>query len=369
MQHDLSFFDKSNLKWLKNNTIFLTIHGSHSYGTNIETSDIDYRGIAIAPREFYFGFENNFEQQVFKEPDATIFDLRKFFNLAANCNPNALEIIFTDPEHHLIVHPIMKKLFDNREKFLTQRARHTFYGYSCAQLKRINNHYKWLSNVQEKMPERKDFGLDTHAVIPREQLEAADAAITKQLDQWNPDFSSLHKDVRQEVEQKITTVLNEIGAASIYINKNDLWKEAALSAGFNPNIILLLKKEREYRSKLNEWNSYQEWIINRNATRAQLEKNHGYDTKHALHLVRLCRVCMEILTEGKLLVKRPDAKELLEIRNGKCSYDELIAYSDKMKEEIDNACKNSRLPYSPDREFLNKLCSDMIQEFLEEQNK
>jgi hypothetical protein len=42
----LSFYSnyERSLPWLKPNTIFLTISGSHAYGTNIETSDYDYKG-------------------------------------------------------------------------------------------------------------------------------------------------------------------------------------------------------------------------------------------------------------------------------------------------------------------------------------
>ena len=56
MLHDLSFIDNSNLTWLKNNTIFLTVVGSQSYGLNTKDSDTDYKGLCIPPKE-YFIFE------------------------------------------------------------------------------------------------------------------------------------------------------------------------------------------------------------------------------------------------------------------------------------------------------------------------
>jgi predicted nucleotidyltransferase len=36
------------------NTLFKTVTGSHLYGTNTPTSDIDYAGVFIADKEFYF---------------------------------------------------------------------------------------------------------------------------------------------------------------------------------------------------------------------------------------------------------------------------------------------------------------------------
>lgn len=43
-------FDNSHLK---ERIIFLTLGGSHAYGTNIETSDIDVRGCALNSRRIF----------------------------------------------------------------------------------------------------------------------------------------------------------------------------------------------------------------------------------------------------------------------------------------------------------------------------
>lgn len=72
-----------NLPWVPSRTIYLTRHGSHAYGTNLPTSDLDLRGVMIAPREYYLGFLNTVEQVTQSEPDLTVFELRKFMKLAA----------------------------------------------------------------------------------------------------------------------------------------------------------------------------------------------------------------------------------------------------------------------------------------------
>ena len=277
MEHDLSFFDKSNLKWLKNNTIFLTVAGSHSYGTNIETSDIDYRGIAIPPNEYYYSFDKNFEQAEFKDPDCVIFDLRKFFTLAANNNPNCIEIIFTDPKDHLIVNPIMEKLFKHRQEFLCKRARYAYEGYAFAQFKRIKLHNAYLRNPIDHKPTRKEFGLPEHTVVSTEQLEAVNAMIRKKLDQWNVDFSQIDNNTRIELSEKITNIMTEVCSASIFIEKENLWKEAAVSCNINPNFVFLIQKEKEYEARAREYKQYQDWKKNRNPLRADLEANFGYD--------------------------------------------------------------------------------------------
>ena len=43
-------------------TILLVRHGSHAYGLNTPTSDLDVKGVCIKPVECYFGFLKHFEQ-------------------------------------------------------------------------------------------------------------------------------------------------------------------------------------------------------------------------------------------------------------------------------------------------------------------
>jgi len=364
MQHDLSFIDKSNLKWLKDNTIFLTVAGSHSYGTNIATSDIDYRGIAIAPKNYYFTFNNKFEQAEFKDPDCVIFDIRKFFALAVNNNPNCIEIIFTDPKDHLIVNPIMKKLFDHRYDFLCKRARYSYEGYAFAQFKRIRLHNNYLRNPIDHKPTRKEFGLPEHTVISKEQLEAVSAMMRKKLDSWTVDLSQLDNNTRIELSENVTNVMTEICAASIFLEKETLWKEAAVSCNINPNFVFLIQKEKEYEAKAKEYKQYQDWKKNRNVLRADLEAEFGFDCKHALHLVRLTRQCKEILKDGELIVKRPDAKELVDIRNGAWTYDDLCKWFDEQHAEIKELYEKSNLQYTNNKEMLDNICQEIIEEFL-----
>jgi hypothetical protein len=86
-----------------------------------------------------------------------------------------------------------------------------------------------------------------------------------------------------------------------------------------------------------------------------LEEKHGFDTKHASHLVRLMRMAEEILTEGRVLVRRPDAKELLEIRDGKINYADLIKWAEEQDAKLDELYETSDLPYSVDSERINQL--------------
>jgi predicted nucleotidyltransferase len=51
-----------NLEWLKDNIVYLTVHGSQAYGLATESSDVDVKGICIPPDEVENDLFQNFEQ-------------------------------------------------------------------------------------------------------------------------------------------------------------------------------------------------------------------------------------------------------------------------------------------------------------------
>lgn len=82
-------------KHLGSNILFLTLSGSHAYGTNVEGSDIDIRGVAGSPE--ILGF-NRFEQAIDNRTDTVIYAVNKFVGLLAQGNPNIIELLGNDPE-------------------------------------------------------------------------------------------------------------------------------------------------------------------------------------------------------------------------------------------------------------------------------
>jgi len=267
-----------NLEWLRERTIYLTQHGSRAYGTSTPTSDLDVRGIAIAPKEYYLGMTNNFEQATSKEPDLVIFEMRKFLKLASECNPNALEIIFTDDQDHFYVSRIGKLLLDNRDLFLSKRVKFTFQGYANAQMKRILTHRRWLLNPITHQPTREEFGLPSRTVIPTDQVMAANAAVKKRIDEWNwHEIESLSPSVRQEIQDEFLKRITEITNWSFEGVDDKIWLAAANSLGFSTNFIEFLDKERLYTNRLRDWQHFNDWEKNRNPARAELEAKFGFD--------------------------------------------------------------------------------------------
>lgn len=329
----IDFSKHASIPWLQESTIFLTKHGSQAYGTSIPTSDLDVKGIAIPPPEYFLGFHKRFEQAEGSDPDLVIYDIRKFFSLAADCNPNLIEVLHTDPSDWLARTPWSDMLVANKDAFLSKKAKHTFSGYAVAQLKRIKTHRRWLLAPPTSPPTREAFRLGDNRPISKEQLGAAKATILREFDLTSGEPGL----VQQE--------------------------QAARTLGYDENFIDYLQREQAYASAKREWDQYQSWLKTRNAARATLEAKYGYDTKHGMHLVRLLRMCREILTTGKVLVKRPDAEELLAIRGGSWSYERLLEWAEAEDKLQDLLVLESKLPHSPDRAKLDELCQSIVHDF------
>ncbi|MCA9547023.1 MAG: nucleotidyltransferase domain-containing protein, partial [Myxococcales bacterium] len=291
-------------------------HGSRAYGLARPNSDHDYKGIIVGPPAWYLGFQGG-PEQVELGPDHMHFELRKFMRLAAQGNPTLIECLFTDPADHTVVTPAGQRLLDARHAFLSKRVQGSFGGYAISQLKRIRTHRRWLLTPPATAPRRSDFGLPEHLSVPRDQLGAAEALLAR-----------------------------------------------GEPLDLPPNFMAVLDAERRYRGAKQEWQQFQTWQRQRNPKRAALEAQHGYDTKHALHLVRLLRMGAEILRTGTVQVRRPDREELLAIRDGAWDYDTLLTNAQALHAEVQAAARTSTLPEQADEAALDALCVAIVHEVL-----
>jgi predicted nucleotidyltransferase len=267
-----------NMPWLENRTIFLALSGSRAYNTHTPTSDFDLRGITIPTKEYFFGFLKKFEQAEQKgDPDVVIYDFRKYISLASQCNPNILELMYTDPSDWIICNRTMQKLIDHRSWFLSKKAKFTFLGYAYSQLNRIDLHRQYLLNPPSHHPTREEFGLAGTGLIPRDQMNAAEALIKHRMEDWELDLDDLLPDQVINVQTRIETMLTEIAAWSKTKSENIQWESAATLVGLDDNLISYLTKERRYHTKMREWKQYQDWKTNRNPARAEMEAKYGFD--------------------------------------------------------------------------------------------
>lgn len=89
---------------------------------------------------------------------------------------------------------------------------------------------------------------------------------------------------------------------------------------------------------------------------------HG-NCKHASHAIRLMRMGLEILKFGEVNVYREfDRHELLDIRNGKWTYEAVLEEAERLDRESEAIYVNKtyKVPYAPDKVKINELYKELI---------
>jgi hypothetical protein len=99
------------------------------------------------------------------------------------------------------------------------------------------------------------------------------------------------------------------------------------------------------------------------AKRKELVKRVGYDSKNAAHLIRLLRMGVEFLTDGELRVSRTDSDELLSIKRGDWSLDQVKAEAQRLFDLAEKAYLTSPLPPEPDIPRAEALCREIISDY------
>jgi len=234
------------------NTILLGYVGSISHGTwrpnsdPTSVDDKDIQGVCVGPTASYFGLQT-FEQKVIQhdEWDSCVYEIRKYFRLLLNQNPNVLSLLWLEPHHYLIRTEPGNCILANRHLFVSKQAHKSFNGYAYAQMQRM-----------------------THGV-------------------------------------------------------------------FNGRL---------------------------GARRKAIYESLGYDAKCAAHLIRLLRMGIEFLTEGELHVFRPDAPQLVAIKRGEWSLDQVKAEATRLFALADDAYVHSKLPNHPNHKAAEQLLISIVQD-------
>lgn len=295
--------------------------------------------------------------------ECVIFELAKFVALCAAANPNALEILFADERDWLLETPAWRRLHEQRLHFLSKKVQHTFQGYAMAQLKKIKTHRSWLLNPPTKKPAREDFGLPIRSSpLSRDDQNRIEQSIAEKIRSYGIDNIELPKPARIAVQERLDSFYRDVLSAGNDDLDERMRAVASHALNLPPDVIAALNAEKRYRAAMNHWNSYQAWRSQRNPARAELERKHGYDTKHAMHLIRLMRMGFEVLETGELRVRRDDADELTTIRDGAMSFEQLLEAAASLQARMTHAETATTLPEDVDHGRIDALLVSLLTE-------
>lgn len=310
---------------LKDRIMFLTLGGSYAYGTNIETSDVDVRGCAMNSKSDILGL-SNFEQVVHTQTDTTIYGFNKLIGLLLNCNPNTIEMLGCKPEHYFYISDAGQMMIDNRSLFLSQKAVNSFGGYATQQLRRLQN-----ALAHDKMCQA-----DSEEHI-RGAMERSLKAFSDRYSVFDKGGIELFTDdsPREDLDKEVF--------CNIHIDKIP-------ARDFSVMINTLSNVIGNYE-KLNHRNR---------------KKDDDHLNKHAMHLIRLYMMCLDILEKGEINTYRYDDRDfLLSIRNGKFQkedgsyrqefFDLVTEYEKRLK----YAKENTDLPATPNMKRVEEFVMEV----------
>jgi len=313
-----------NNKNLGDRIILLTTGGSYAYGTNVEGSDTDIRGITVERKEELLGL-SSFEQFEDRTTDTVIYGLRKMVHLALGGNPNILEMLGTREDHLLVLTEEGKYLRDHANLFLSKRVIQSFGNYATAQLRRLQN-----ALARDSYPQSAKEQHILHSIqgqmhhFQRKYEHFMDEEINLYIDQ------SAKEDYEAEIFMDINLKHYPLrDFKSIYSEMGNVVKEY---------------------SQLNH----------RNKKKDVLKLN-----KHAMHLIRLLVTGSEILQGKGIHTYRATERDyLLEIRSGKITYEEIFAVVDKLEAEFRYSAKHTVLPDEPNHKAAEEVLITIYEKIL-----
>ena len=306
---------------LGNRIMLLGLGGSYAYGTNNENSDIDFRGVTLQMPSDLLGF-TEFEQYEDDKTDTVIYGFNKLVKLLLNCNPNTCELLGLDEDQYLIKSPLGQEFIDNRKLFLSKRAIYSFGGYADSQLRRLQN-----AIARDALPQTEK---EKHIL----------KSVMHALDDVNRRFCG-----------------RTDGGLKLYIDKSEnpeLETEIFVDAAYRH---LPLRDYDEIfgamRSVVREYDK----IGKRNN-----KKDDNHLNKHAMHLIRLFMMAIDILEKEEIITHRvDDIDTLLAIRRGDYmqadgsfspAFYEML---DEYERKLDEAAAKTKLPDNPDMEKVEKF--------------
>lgn len=313
---------------LNDNIMLLTLGGSIAYGTNIETSeyisDIDLRGVRLNSKEELLTMNCDDKPYEERNLDVVIYPLKQMITLLSKCNPNVIELLGTKDEHILKLSKEGKLIRDNVDLFLTKQAQFSFAGYATAQLRRLENALARGEYPQAKKEEHILKSLNTKMSTFKERFNSYDENI------------------------------------NIYLGESN-------KTGFDKEIIMDLSLNkfpvRDFKTMYEEMASIIKDFDKLNHRNSKKDEIHLL--KHAMHLIRIFKMGIEIL-EGKGVntYREHDRDFLLDIRNGKYTYDEIFGIVNNLEKDFEYAIQNTSLPDRVDSKKIKDLTMEINKEIL-----
>ena len=372
------------------------IRGSHLYGLNNEDSDVDTSGVFICTKDELFGCFGYKPQVTDSRHDNTWFEIGELIRLLLKSNPTVMESLFVPKEKVLgPIHSLMQMVIDNKEQFISKQCFNPFFGYAKSQIEKARGLNKkivnpiterltpydfiytfkgqgstkfrdWLANRglhQEccglvNVPNMHDiYGVyyDFGAHIAAYPDWKIDSLFLAYACEYNKD-----KDINEtKCRLSETSPIGYRGVINVDADGNELRLSSIDDKDTRP-ICFISYNQSGYSSHCRLYAEYQTWVKERNPKRYESNLDKNYDSKNMMHCFRLMHMAGEIAEgKGMILQRTWDRQFLMDVRNHKFEYEEIIERLEEEKERMNQLMEQSTIREQIDTVFVNQLMIDI----------
>lgn len=343
--------------------LYSYVRGSQACGLATPQSDTDHGGVFIPPLYHLFGLPSRYVPDVRSErSDDVWYDIRKYFQLLSESDPNTTESLFVPKRCQEYVHPLFKEVLKNRKMFLTKKLAFRFMEFALSQVRKARGANKKVNNPITERQTIEDF---CHIL-----LQPSTNGIP--LKQWAEETGvDLNRCALSNVDN-FPNVYNVFYDSDGSLGFKGMFAENGTQVKFTPGIprtldriCLLYVSHDRFSKHCKEYKEWQNWDANKNPVRYDTNLGKTYDSKNMMQCFRLLAVAEEIASGKGFIVDRTgiDAGFLNDIRNHKYDYDELADMAVDKSLKVDYALDNCKLPENVDPDKLEWLLLEISEKF------
>lgn len=315
--------------------IYRILHGSHLYGTNTETSDEDFKEVYIPSGRSILlqriqearasGPEKAAnEKNKVGDVDTNSFAITKLFSMITKGDIIGCEMIYTPPQNILFKDSRYDLILENKNIFLSRKV-DGYVGY-CRQ-------------------QANKYGI-------RGSRVAAVRGATE-----------LIRDLMDKGWSKVSAVWPELVAYAEATEhcEIEMIKNGATGEDM-PHFVCCGKKQPITNPLKSAYECYYKVFEEYGHRALAAEKNQGIDWKAVSHACRVGEQAIELLKYHTITFPRPNAEQLLRIKQGKVEYQAVADYLDELLLQVEHESRISTLPEKADLAKIDELILEFHRE-------
>ena len=317
------------------NYVIYTQFGSHVYGTDLPTSDLDFKAIYLPePRDIVLQrvkptiHENSKKGSERRnrpdEVDIETFSLAQYLKLLMEGQTVALDILFTPLKfHRQPPHPVFEQIFALRDQLISSSVA-AFVGYTKQQAAKYGIKGSRMRAVKDTIEFLSQFdGMSKLGAVPTF------------IEFWIPGREHICITECKAPNGKIEPHLEVVNRKYPY----------------HATVKYVLERLNEIYAEYGE-------------RARQAEKNEGIDWKALMHAVRVAHEARELLSTCQITFPRPERELLLRIRKGEMPYKKVAEIIEQGLESLGPAQEKSILRSHPDPFIADQIVFQAYKEVL-----